>query len=133
MQCLQQCEFGILGAIKKMEEQPTTTGNRRQPNFLRGTLLLCRTHCTIYRERRTLTSVEEAADEEAQHSLHINATGLPTSCVGCTVAIALIQTSCVAQPMHMIVHLNFPSKMRSPTSPTRMGVPTAGRLTPFVN
>eukprot|EP00985_Skeletonema_marinoi_P007941 scaffold3540_cov88-Skeletonema_marinoi.AAC.1 len=44
--------------------------------------------------RRTLTSVEveEAADEEAQHSLHINATGLPTSCVGCTVAIALIQT-----------------------------------------
>jgi len=43
--------------------------------------------------RRTLTSVEEAKDEETQHSLHINATGLPTSCVGCTVAIALIQTS----------------------------------------
>eukprot|EP00985_Skeletonema_marinoi_P005189 scaffold2235_cov201-Skeletonema_marinoi.AAC.6 len=42
--------------------------------------------------RRTLTSVEEAADEQTQHSLHINATGLPTSCVGCTVAIALIQT-----------------------------------------
>jgi len=44
-------------------------------------------------KRRTLTSVEEAKDEETQHSLHINATGLPTSCVGCTVAIALIQTS----------------------------------------
>jgi len=41
---------------------------------------------------RTLTSVEEAKDEETQHSLHINATGLPTSCLGCTVAIALIQT-----------------------------------------
>eukprot|EP00985_Skeletonema_marinoi_P031481 scaffold37708_cov175-Skeletonema_marinoi.AAC.3 len=41
---------------------------------------------------RTLTSVEEANNEDTQHSLHINATGLPTSCVGCTVAIALIQT-----------------------------------------
>mmetsp|Transcript_36505 Transcript_36505/g.74479 ORF Transcript_36505/g.74479 Transcript_36505/m.74479 type:complete len:275 (+) Transcript_36505:96-920(+) len=41
---------------------------------------------------RTLTSVEEAKDEQTQHSLHINATGLPTSCLGCTVAIALIQT-----------------------------------------
>eukprot|EP00985_Skeletonema_marinoi_P031954 scaffold37933_cov201-Skeletonema_marinoi.AAC.8 len=41
---------------------------------------------------RTLTSVEEAKDEGTQHSLHINATGLPTNCVGCTVAIALIQT-----------------------------------------
>eukprot|EP00985_Skeletonema_marinoi_P005186 scaffold2235_cov201-Skeletonema_marinoi.AAC.3 len=45
------------------------------------------------RTMRTLTSVEEAKDEETQHSLHMNATGLPTSCVGCTVAIALIQTS----------------------------------------
>eukprot|EP00984_Skeletonema_dohrnii_P032229 scaffold25914_cov148-Skeletonema_dohrnii-CCMP3373.AAC.3 len=41
---------------------------------------------------RTLTSVEEVNDEQTQHSLHINATGLPTSCVGCTIAIALIQT-----------------------------------------
>eukprot|EP00985_Skeletonema_marinoi_P026873 scaffold21242_cov72-Skeletonema_marinoi.AAC.1 len=41
---------------------------------------------------RTLTSVEEAKDEGTQHSLHINATGLPTNCVRCKVAIALIQT-----------------------------------------
>eukprot|EP00985_Skeletonema_marinoi_P013426 scaffold6654_cov98-Skeletonema_marinoi.AAC.1 len=45
-----------------------------------------------FSRRRTLASVEEAKDEQTQHSLHINATGLPTSCVGCTVAIALIQT-----------------------------------------
>jgi len=72
-----------------------TTGNRQLEEetgyTLRGKIV------TSYKKlkRRTLTSVEveEAKDEETQHSLHINATGLPTSCVGCTVAIALIQTS----------------------------------------
>eukprot|EP00985_Skeletonema_marinoi_P001292 scaffold517_cov140-Skeletonema_marinoi.AAC.5 len=42
---------------------------------------------------RTLTSVEEAEDEKQQNSLHINATGLPASCEGCSVALTLIQTS----------------------------------------
>mmetsp|Transcript_19731 Transcript_19731/g.29224 ORF Transcript_19731/g.29224 Transcript_19731/m.29224 type:complete len:271 (-) Transcript_19731:109-921(-) len=75
-----------------------TTGNRQLENNSWGSFCISgRQHLTgSYRGPvRTLTSVEdeEVKDEETQHSLHINATGLPTSCVGCTVAIALIQTS----------------------------------------
>jgi len=75
--------------ILQMAEQ--TTGNRQLLDYaIEGRVAV---GATQQYGRRTLTSVEEGKDEETQHSLHINATGLPTSCVGCTVAIALIQTS----------------------------------------
>eukprot|EP00985_Skeletonema_marinoi_P005196 scaffold2236_cov96-Skeletonema_marinoi.AAC.2 len=84
----------LIGRIFNLE-QPTG-GNRQLKEMETGYILpkgKMVTFRTIYGGRRTLTSVEEAKDEQTQHSLHINATGLPTSCVGCTVAIALIQTS----------------------------------------
>eukprot|EP00985_Skeletonema_marinoi_P024844 scaffold17669_cov88-Skeletonema_marinoi.AAC.3 len=90
--------FGhLLMAQLEATEAQTTGGNRQllvshcEYPCTKGELLLY----TSFRipKRRTLTSVGEAKDEETQHSLHINATGLPTNCVGCTVAIALIQTS----------------------------------------
>eukprot|EP00985_Skeletonema_marinoi_P017608 scaffold9715_cov102-Skeletonema_marinoi.AAC.2 len=96
--------FGRLGSM----DQTTTAGNRQLIMNTGGYKWLASGTVVIDTYggsgSRTLTSVEEAKDEGTQHSLHINATGLPTNCVGCTVAIALIQTYCVAQPMHMIVH-----------------------------
>jgi len=79
-------------AVLRSMEQTATTDNRQlnRQDILKGGVVLGWYYDS---ETRTLTSVEEAKDEETQHSLHINATGLPTSCVGCTVAIALIQTS----------------------------------------
>ena len=75
-----------------MEEQATVNRQLKDTGFLyaEGRAVFISPYSGS--RSRTLTSVEEAKDEETQHSLHINATGLPTSCVGCTVAIAIIQT-----------------------------------------
>ena len=92
------------GSVEEVAPVPSSgsgSGNRKLANIMcpnnpDGKIIIHpATEDTRPGRGRTLTTVEDevAKEEESQRSLHVNATGLPASCEGCSVALTLIQTS----------------------------------------